>query len=166
MSIMIEVHPAIGPALVVGGGAVAARKVATLIESGFQVTVIAPDIDDGIVEGEATVVIRAFAAGDTSGFALVFACTDNRRVNREVGDEARAAGIPVLVADSQPESTFFSPAVHRNGDLVVGISTGGASPALAQAFRDRVAALFGPGSADEVAAARAAREARRNGRQE
>jgi len=166
MSIMLEVHPSLGPALVVGGGSVATRKVATLLIGGFDVTVIAPEATEAIRASEARVAARIFAPGDTVGFALVFACTDDRAVNRQVGAEARAAGIPVLVADSQEESTFFSPALHRHGDLLVGVSTGGASPALAQAMRDRVAALFGPESSDEVAAARAARAARLQGAQE
>lgn len=160
MSIMLEVQPSLGPALVVGGGAVAARKVRSLVEGGFATTVVAPEVNGAIAQSGATVRARRFEAGDTAGFALVFACTDDRAVNQGVGAEAREAGIPVLVADSQEESTFFSPAVHRDGSLLVGVSTGGASPSLARLLRDRVATLFGNGKADELAAAREARRAR------
>jgi len=71
---------------------------------------------------------------------VVFACTDSREVNRLVGVEARRRNVPVVVADRQSESTFFTPATMRDGDLAIAISTGGASPGLARLIRERVAA--------------------------
>jgi siroheme synthase-like protein len=47
------------------------------------------------------------------------------------------------VADQPDLCSFILPAVHRNGPIAVGISTGGASPALAQRMRDEIAELFG-----------------------
>jgi precorrin-2 dehydrogenase/sirohydrochlorin ferrochelatase len=81
-------------------------------------------------------------------------------VNRKVGTEARARRIPVVVADAQGESTFFTPATLRDGDLAVAISTGGASPALARRIREKIAAAIGPGWAQVVYVARSERERR------
>lgn len=163
MSVLLDIQPSLGAALVVGGGSVATRKVLALVQGGFDVTVVAPAIDERIRATGARLCQRSFAPGDTAGFALVFACTGDREANRLVGEEARAAGILVLVADAQDESTFFSPALHRDGDLQVGVSTGGASPSLAGAYRDRIAAALGEGRAEELAAARGARQRRRRG---
>jgi siroheme synthase-like protein len=81
------------------------------------------------------------------------ACTNDRAVNEQVGQLARAANIPVLVADRQGESTFFTPATIRDGELTVSVSTGGASPTLAKFIRERIVTALGPrwGSLGHVA---------------
>lgn len=158
MSLMAELRPELGRALVVGGGTIAARKVRTLREAGFAVTVVSPERCAELAgEDGHGWEARAFRTGDTSPFALVMACTDVREVNRAIGDEARQAGKPVLVADAQDESTLFTPAVHRDGDLAVAVSTGGASPRLAREVRDQIAGCLGSGWAERVATARAER---------
>lgn len=149
MSMIVELLPSAGPVLVVGGGAVALRKVRTLAEGEFQVTVIAPDVQDRIrVQPFVTVVERAFQDADVGAaprWALVFACTNERETNRRVGELARGLGIPVVVTDRQAESTFFTPATMRDGDLAIAVSTGGASPTLAKYIRQRIVAALGPG---------------------
>lgn len=164
MSIMLELLPSAGPALVVGGGAVAARKVQNLVEGGFAVTVIAPEIAPEIrAHPTVTLVESSFQPSDLptdAPYALVFACTSDRETNRLVGELARRARIPALIADDQSESTFFTPATHRDGDLTVAVSTAGASPTLARDIRDRVAEALGGGWAEKVAAAREERAAR------
>jgi len=159
---MIELLPSAGRALVVGGGAVARRKVDLLVEGGFEVDVVAPEVGPELAARQGvTVSRRPFSVSDVAGHAIVFACTDIRSVNAAAGEGARAAGIPVVVADSQGESTCFTPAVHRDGALLVGVATGGASPRLSQEVRDRVASALGPGWAERVEAARVERRALR-----
>ena len=164
MTLLIDLQPWFGRALVVGGGPVAARKVRSLTEAEFEVTVIAPDVMDEIrTRPFVTVVQRRFEQSDLDlglGFALVFACTDDRETNRAIGAACRLRRVPVLVADSQDESTFFTPAVLRDGDLAVAVSTGGASPALAKEIREKIAAAIGPGWDATVRRARAEREVR------
>ena len=166
MSMMVEMLPEAGPALVVGGGAVAARKVRNLAEGQFRITVVAPDVLDEIrVAPWVTVIERAFEDGDINAapaYALVFACTDSREVNRRVGVLARAARIPVVVTDAQAESTFFTPAVVRDGDVTIAVSTRGASPVLAREIREAIVTVLksGPRLAQFALAAREAREAR------
>lgn len=162
MSILIELRPDAGPVLVVGGGAVAARKARSLVEGGFEVKVVAPEICPDLEALPVTREIRLFEDSDLMArpWALVLACTNAREVNRRVGELARAQRIPVLVSDSQEESTFFSPAVFRDGDLQVAVSTGGADPALAKSIREEIIAAVGPGWAETIAAARRSRDER------
>lgn len=164
MSVIIELRPEAGPVLVVGGGAAAFRKARTLAEGEFLFTVIAPDVLDGIKRlAFAKVVEREFAAGDIDAeprWALIMACTGDREVNREIGRLARAANIPVLVADRQAESTFFTPATIQDGELKVAVSTGGASPSLAKFIRERIVSALGPGWGGMVHVARVEREER------
>jgi siroheme synthase-like protein len=160
---LIDLQPAAGPALVVGGGGIAARRVKLLVESEFEIVVVAPAIREEIsLAPFVTVHRRPFAANDLAmhSFSLVMACTDDRDVNREVGRLARAARIPVVVADAQEESTFFTPATIRDGDLAVAVSTGGASPGLARQFREKIAASVGQDWGRLVYAARQERQVR------
>ena len=132
MGLMLDLQPSFGRALIVGGGEVATRKVRNLADAEFEVTVVAPVVSERIrVAPHVRVIEREWEESDLDGHALVFACTDSREVNQAIGQAARRRGLPVLVADRQEESTFFNPAVLRQGDVRVGVSTGGASPELA-----------------------------------
>jgi siroheme synthase-like protein len=163
MGLMIHLQPAFGRALVVGGGKVAVRKVKALADAEFEVSVISPVVAEEIrLAPFVTVIERKFepADVDVDRYAIVFACTDDREVNAAIGQAARAKGLPVLVADSQAESTFFTPAVLRDGGLVVGVSTGGASPTLARKIREQIAASIGVGWQRALLMARQEREER------
>ncbi|MFN8617164.1 MAG: bifunctional precorrin-2 dehydrogenase/sirohydrochlorin ferrochelatase [Dehalococcoidia bacterium] len=164
MSVMIDLQPSAGPALVVGGGVVALRKVRNLAEGEFRVTVIAPDIlDEAALLPFVSVVRRAFEDADIDAappWALVFACTSEREVNRRVGELARSRNIPVVVTDRQAESTFFTPATIRDGELAIAVSTGGASPGVAKLIRERIVSALGPGWGTVARLARQEREGR------
>jgi len=127
--------------LVVGGGPVAARKAAALLECGAEVTVVAPDISPAMAGLEPiTVVRRPYRRRDLDGAALALTATGHPEVDGAVYADARAAGIWVNSADDLEHCTFTLPAVHRDGPVSVAVSTGGASPALASWLRTRVAA--------------------------
>jgi siroheme synthase-like protein len=144
---------------------VATRKVRALAEAEFEIVVVAPAVSDAIrTAPHVRIEERRFEPGDlglaAGGFALVFACTDERDTNRTIGELARRAGIPVVVADAQRESTFFTPATMRDGELAIAVSTGGASPGVAKMIRARVATALGPGWGQAVSLARADRDER------
>lgn len=130
--------------LVVGGGAVAARKVAGLVEAGAQVVVVAPRIEAGIRDLPVEVVERPYQAGDLDGAWLAIAATDDTEVNRRVHADGHAARVWVNAADDPEACAFTLPAVLRRGPVSVAVSTGGHSPALAGWLRDQVADLLGP----------------------
>ena len=164
MSMMIELRADAGPALIVGGGAVALRKARNLAEGEFRFAVIAPEVRDELRNlAFASIEERPFEEQDIDAvpsWSLVFACTDDRAVNRRIGELARARNIPVVVTDAQEESTFFTPATIRDGDLAIAVSTGGASPKLAKFIRERIITSLGPGWATVVYLARHEREER------
>lgn len=111
-------------AVVVGGGAIACRRIRALREFGARVVVVAPRWDDPL-EG-VTHLERPYARGDLAGAFLAVAATDDRKVNYAVGQEARALGIPVSVADRREECTFFFPALCTGAGLVAGVVSAGA----------------------------------------
>ena len=137
--------------LVVGGGAVARRKVEGLLACGAQVTVVAPEVDPELAALPVTVERRQYRREDLDGVRLAFAATDDPAVNRAVYDDGEAAGVWVNAADQPDACTFVLPAVLRHDPVVVAVSTGGRSPALARELRDRVATVVGP---DDAALAR------------
>lgn len=169
MSVVLEVHPSLGPALVAGGGAIALRRTKMLVEGGFQVTVVSPETlpeFDALASAmDVRRVGRAWQPADLEGVAIAFACTDDREVNRAIGVAARAAGVLVGVADRQEESTIFVPATHRDGALTIAVSTGGASPTAARTIRDALRAAADPAWPALIEAGRAARSGRRGAAQ-
>lgn len=133
------------PVLVVGGGEVAARKVAGLLRAGADVRAVSPAFCPQLMETqELTKILRPYGPECLEDVCLVFACTDDRAVNATVAADARARGIWCNVADEPAECDFFVPAVHRQGELSISVGTGGASPRLAALLRDRLASLSGP----------------------
>ena len=132
--------------LVVGAGAVAARKARSLLECGARVTVVGetPAAAFRALERRGVQLVqRRFRSDDVGRQVLVIAATDDRAVNAAVSAAARRRGIPVNAVDDPPNCTFIVPAVVRRGDLTVAISTGGKSPAAARLVKERVAALLG-----------------------
>ncbi len=127
--------------LVVGGGRVAAEKARGLLDCGADVTVVAPRIEPELRALSVRIVERPFTRADVVGCFLVIAATNDRLVNAEVSGAAAARSTPCNVADDPELCSFILPAVVRRDPIVVGVSTGGASPALAQHLRDSIAEL-------------------------
>jgi precorrin-2 dehydrogenase/sirohydrochlorin ferrochelatase len=131
--------------LVVGGGDVAARKVASLVEAGAAVVVVAPDVCDALAGREdATVVRRPWQESDLDGALLVIVATDDRSLNERVARAARKRGVLCNVVDDAGLSDFIVPASMRRGALLVSVSTSGALPALARSVREELEERFGP----------------------
>ncbi|MGZ4400073.1 MAG: NAD(P)-dependent oxidoreductase, partial [Gaiellaceae bacterium] len=86
---------------------------------------------------------REYRSSDLDGRFLVVAATQDRRVNAEVSRDAEARNLPCNVADDPELCSFILPAIHRSGPIAVGVTTGGASPALAQRIRDELAERYG-----------------------
>lgn len=131
--------------LVVGGGAVARRKVEGLLACGGRVRVVAPRIDAELaaLPGVACEE-RPWRPGDVDGMWLVIAATDDPAVNRAVYEAGERAGIWVNGADDPANCSFTLPSVVRRGDLQLTVSTGGRSPALATWLRRRLEGEIGP----------------------
>jgi precorrin-2 dehydrogenase/sirohydrochlorin ferrochelatase len=135
-------------ALVVGGGAVAARKMAALLEEGADVTVVARDACDAVAalerDGRITLIRRPFEPGDTRGAFLVVGATDDEDVNRSVASDAREWGALVNIVDRPALCTYTVPAVVRRGALTIAVATDGRCPSVARALRERLEGQYGP----------------------
>ena len=158
--------------LVVGGGPIATHKAEGLLGCRALVTVVAPRITDRLrllghgpapasaggaaptmadragqpaapPTGSMVLEERPYRSGEAAGYRLVITATGDPDVDREVAKDAEAAGVWVNSADDADNCTFLLPAVHRDGDVTLAVSTGGASPALAGWLRDAAACAIG-----------------------
>ena len=136
------------PCLVVGGGDVAERNVTALLECDAKVTLISPKITPRLADiakhEMITWLCREYNNGDTAGFCVVISATNHIVVNNRVAKECKEAGILVNVVDDLQNCGFLAPAVVRRGDLVIAVSTGGASPLVARKIREDLYERYGP----------------------
>ncbi len=127
-------------ALVVGAGAVAARKIDALLAGGASVTVAArelsPAVEERAARGEVVAVRGEYRPGLLDGAELVFAASSDRALNARVAREARRRRIPVNAADAPDDCTFILPAVVRGEEFTAAVSTGGRNPGAARALRE------------------------------
>jgi len=132
--------------LVLGGGAVAERKIASLLEAGAEVTVISPDVTEAIARWSKNHSIqfhaRDYQYGDINGHELVFIATDDGAVNAQAHQDGKKQGVWINAADDPEHCDFILPSVLRRGDLTVAISSGGNSPALARTIREELESYF------------------------
>jgi len=132
--------------VVIGGGAVAERKVLGLLEAKAVVTVISPAVTKGLesllIQGAIRHVARKYETGDLDDHDIAFVATDDGEINNAVFREARSRRVWVNSADDPEHCDFILPSVLRRGDLTVAVSTGGATPALARAIREELENYF------------------------
>lgn len=134
--------------VVVGGGRVAERKVRGLIEAGAEVHVVARKVSPGIErlakEGRIVLAGSEYDPGILSGAVIVFAATDDPELNGQISRDARRLGVFCNNVTDPQKGDLIIPAIFRDGNLVISVSTGGASPALSARLRDRIAETVVP----------------------
>ena len=134
------------PAVVVGGGHVALRKVELLLRAGARVTVIAPKLHEElrsrVSRREINYLSLEFQPHHLDGIGVAIAATDSREVNAAVSTAARARRVPVNVVDDPELSTFIFPAIIDRSPVLVAVGSSGQSPVLARRVRQQIEALL------------------------
>ncbi|MDD4571494.1 MAG: bifunctional precorrin-2 dehydrogenase/sirohydrochlorin ferrochelatase [Clostridia bacterium] len=117
------------PVVVVGAGNIAARRIKTLLQFKPNLRVIAPCLNEEVWELAAKhgfkVEKRPYQTGDCKDAFIAVAATDDKSVNQAIGSECKEYSIPVSVADNQKACTFFFPAIVKEANLVIGITSSG-----------------------------------------
>jgi precorrin-2 dehydrogenase/sirohydrochlorin ferrochelatase len=134
--------------VVIGGGEVADRKVQDLLAAKANVTVIAPQIRDGIAAlAEEKLIVahaRPYRTGDLAGAFLAIAATDDENLNVRIYSDAAAMNLLVNVVDRPALCTFTVPATVHRGDLTIAVATEGRCPALSGILREELEERYGP----------------------
>jgi precorrin-2 dehydrogenase / sirohydrochlorin ferrochelatase len=132
------------PCLVVGGGAVAAEKAAALLACGAAVHVVGERVGPEVRALPLTWEERSYNVGEVLGYHLVVAATGSPATNKTVYDDGEAVGVWVNGVDDPDNCSFTLPAIIRRGSLMVTVSTGGRTPAVASWLKERIGAELGP----------------------
>ncbi len=149
--------------LVVGGGPVGTEKTEKLLDAGADVRLVSPQVTPHLAGLVASGAIgdfhrRGYETSDLDGCLLVIAATSDADVNKGVWRDAEARTMLVNVVDVPHLCNFIVPSIMRHGELAVAVSTGGASPVVARAVRERIASEIGPEWGELVALMRQTRE--------
>ena len=125
---------------IIGGGAVAARRIPALLDSGAEVVVISPEVSPALAELAAAGRIgwarRGYVPGDCADSWLVGACTSDPEINAAVAAEADAARIWCVRADDGAASRALTPASGHAGGVRVGVLSG--DPRYSAGLRDAI----------------------------
>jgi precorrin-2 dehydrogenase/sirohydrochlorin ferrochelatase len=149
-------------AVVVGGGAVATRKITALIAGGVFVRVVAPSVSTELralasQQAQLRIIDDAYDPKHIGDALIVIAATNDAAVNARICDDATVRGRLVNVVDAPERGNFVTPATHRSGDLTIAVSAG-RLPAAASAIRDAIAARFDDRYASSIAELRRLRD--------
>ncbi len=132
--------------LVAGDGTVAARRAEMVLRAGARVELFArrpgPDCESLLTHPRLRHIPRELALEDLEGAVFVFAAHEDEQADGRIEALARAAGVPVNVANSAARSDFIMPAILDRSPLVVAISSSGASPILARIIKARFETLI------------------------
>lgn len=157
--IPVALDPARVRIALVGQGPLAQRRLAQLLEGGAVPTVYSPDADAELAALAGDGLRRALPSpADLDGVQVLFVVGIADDAAEALARQARARNILVNVEDVIPLCDFHAPSVIRRGDLLMTVSTGGKSPALAQVLRERLETLFPAVWADRLAELAALRD--------
>ena len=126
--------------LIIGGGRVALRKAKELLLCDANVTVVSLHFVEEFksllsLYNNLSLIKKQFIEEDIEGSFLVFACTNNDKINSEISDYCSNNDILVNSATTITEDNFIVPSILRKGSLTVGISTDGISPLLSKKIK-------------------------------
>lgn len=152
MPIMVDLENL--PCLVVGGGKVAWRKVIQLLRFKAKVTVSDTKLGPGLQKLHTKGLIvwkqKHFSLLDLWGQKLIIAATDDPQTNRKVCRLAARFGLLCNAVDDAQVSGFIFPAIHKQGSLVLSVSTQGLSPSLARKIKRELVLRYGASYRDLV----------------
>jgi siroheme synthase-like protein len=132
--------------LIVGGGKIALHKAGILLEYGVRIKLVAPDVSTVLsgLDGETAfgdridISKRKFCPEDLENVDFVVVATDDIALGEYISGLCREKGILVNVVDEKEECSFIFPAIIKQRDMVVAVSTGGNSPAGAGYIKRRI----------------------------
>ena len=137
------------PCLVIGGGVVASRKISMLLQSGAQVSVIAPrlhpELAQRVANGQISHIAQHYSVEHLQGMHLVIAATNQREVNSVVSSNCMARQLPVNVVDDLELCSFTMGALVDRNPLLIAVSSSGRAPVLARELRARLETIFPAG---------------------
>ena len=128
--------------LFVGGGKIALHKIKTVLQYTRNISIISPEIQDGLHQMGFEEIYKEYETSDLEGFFLVYACTNNIEVNRRIKNDAAAYGIMVNVVDNRELSDFISPAVIKMDEMTIAVSSNGENVKKTVEWRNKLKSII------------------------
>lgn len=129
--------------LFVGGGKVASHKLASVIKFTSNITILAPEISEELRnQNRLKLLAKEYEPKDLEDYQLVFACTNNRELNVRIKRGANSLGILVNVADDPELCDFISPAIYKNDQISISVSSNATDVKLAIRIRNWIKEQF------------------------
>ena len=132
--------------LIVGGGKTGYHKASVLSRFTAEVTVISPEFHDGFGDLPFRLVKKEYERTDLEGAFMVYACTGNETLNVRIKNDAGARGVLACVCDSPALCDFISPAIYREANMTVAVSSDARNVRRSIAIRDRIRRLVQSGA--------------------
>ena len=109
--------------LIIGGGQSALKKIKILQRLGAQLEVIAENIIDEVYETGVVCFKKSYEKSDLRGYLMLYSCTNNETLDRQIASDGKEAGVLVNIHDNPALCQFVSPAIYRDGNISVAVSS-------------------------------------------
>lgn len=124
--------------VIIGGGNVALHKALLLSRFTKEATVVSPQFREGFQELPFTLVRKRYQSTDLLGAFLVYVCTENELLNRQIKADATTLGVLASVCDNPPLCDFTSPAIYQAGEISIAVSSNASDVRRSIRIRDRI----------------------------
>ena len=109
--------------LIIGGGQSALKKIRILQRSGANIEVVAENIIDEVYASGVICRQKRYEKSDLNGYLMLYSCTNNETLDKQIAEDGREAGVLVNVHDNPALCQFVSPAIYRDGNISVAVSS-------------------------------------------
>lgn len=109
--------------LIIGGGQSALKKIRILQRYGANIEVVAWNIIDEVYASGVICHLKKYEKSDLNGYLMLYSCTNNETLDKQIAEDGREAGVLVNVHDNPTLCQFVSPAIYRDGNLSVAVSS-------------------------------------------
>jgi len=109
--------------LIIGGGQSALKKIKILQRSGAKLEVVAENIIDEVYASGVVCHLKKYESSDLKGYLMLYSCTNNESLDRQIAQDGREAGVLVNIHDNPALCQFVSPAIYQDGNISVAVSS-------------------------------------------
>jgi len=109
--------------LIIGGGQSALKKIRILQRSGAKLEVVAENIIDEVYASGVICHLKKYEKSDLNGYLMLYSCTNNEKLDKQIAQDGREAGVLVNIHDNPSLCQFVSPAIYQDGNISVAVSS-------------------------------------------
>lgn len=131
--------------LLIGGGKVATHKASILSRFTSHITIVGKEISADLKDKGYTLIEKAYEPSVLEGHNIVYICTNDHVLNRQIVKDAHDRGLLINVCDKPTESDFVSPAISRNGNLTIAVASDSKDVKRSIRIRNRINELIDSG---------------------